>query len=286
MSSEIIESIVTPESTPMPESEVVEPVVDSGEAPEAPDNSAMAARFAALARREKEVREAQERANEIESKYKQYQELEESAKSNPMQLLERYGIDLDSIIQASLGIEKPAMTPEEQIQALRDEIKAEKEKATADAEAAKKAEEEALQASIDEAILKHQHEITDHLSKNQEKYELIHLQGAQDLVWEVTEAWFDANNGAVLTPEEAADKVEDYLSEQVRKAMQLKRFTPEKPEPSEPMWKSALETMEKTATPTVSPTLTTDHMAPATPKKTKMSDEESKAAAAALLQWS
>lgn len=285
MSNEIVESIVSPEA-PTPEA-TESPVIESQSEtqPEpAPVDDNMTARFAALSRKEREVREAAERASETESKYKEYQDLEAMAKTDPMAILRKYGVDLDSVIQASLGIEKPEPTPEEQIKALRDEIAAERQKTIDDAEAAKKAEEEALQASIDEAILKHQNSITDHLSQNTEKYELITLQGAQDLVWEVTEAWYDANDGEILTPEVAADKVEDYLSEQVKKALKLSRFAPETPKETE--WESTFKTERSEPKAPISPTLTTESTAPAGSKNVQMTAEESKAAAAALLQWS
>ena len=285
MSNEIVESIVSPApEAPAQTPETVEAVESTETVPEVQDTDNMTARFAALSRKEKEVREAANRASEIETKYKEYQDLESVAKSDPMALLRKYGVDLDAVIQASLGIEKPEPTAEEQIQALRDEMAAEKQKALDEAEAAKTKEEEMLQASIDEAILKHQHSITDHLSQNQEKYELITLQGAQDLVWEVTEAWYDANEGEILTPEQASDKVEDYLSEQVKKAMQLSRFTPETPKPTE--WESTFKTEKVEPKAPISPTLTSESTAPAGSKNVQMTAEESKAAAAALLQWS
>lgn len=260
---------VTPEQTP-------DSAVPSQKTPD------MASRFAALSRKEKEVREAGSRAAELEGKYKEFSDLEANAKENPLAILSKYGLDLDTVIAASLGTEEDTpKTVEEQIQALRDEITNEKTAAKEKVKTDKETEDKALQANIDEAILKHQNSIVDYLSQNPEKYELINLQEANELVWEVTEAWYEANNGEVLTPEEAADKVEKHLEDQIRKAMKLSRFTPTS---NEFEWESN-KTEPKSEKAPVSKTLTNEYTAPAGSKTVYLNDEESKSAAAALLKW-
>ena len=274
--SEPVETSAQPVEQPTneaPESEVQAPVNDS-------DN--MSARFAALARKEKALREQEERIKEEANKYSKYAELESTAKENPLSILERYGLDLDTIIAASLGEDAPAPSVEDQIKALRDEINSEKEAAKAAEEKRKQEEEEAYQASIEEAILTHKNSIADHLGQNQEKYELIHLQNAQDLVWEVTEAHFEAHNGEVLTPEQAADKVEAYLEDQVKKALELERFKQKEAA------KAEFKIEESVPAPRQERPTLTSSMTDIAPEKIAtngMTEEESKRRAAELLKW-
>ena len=286
--SDVVSEYVGPAPTEAaPEAPVEAPqgaVDEANTQPPSPQEEDFSSRFAALARKEKYLREQEEAIKANSDKYKGYDELEGKVKENPLAVLERFGLDLDTIIAASLGEEAPPMSVEDQIKALRDEIAANKEAETRKEQEAREAAEKAYQDSIDEAILAHKGQIADHLGQNKEKYELINLQGAEDLVWEVTEAHFEANDGEVLSPEQAADKVEAYLEEQVRKALQLSRFkAKQEAEKAQAPWETVEESPVKRQE---SPTLSQDLVAPAAEKPTAhLSDEESKALAAKLLNW-
>jgi len=238
-----------------------------------------AARFAALARKEKMLRDQEEKYK----KYAGYEDLETSAKENPLAVLEKYGIDLDAVLSASLGEDAPAPSVEDEIRKIREEFQSYKDGIEETATTAKEAEEKAYQDSIDEAIITHKAQITDHIGQNSEKYELISLQGAEELVWEVTEAHYDANGGEILTPEQAADKVEHYLETQVRKALELSRFSEmKKPETVEYNFET-IPVAPRQESPTLSDTMS----AVSQPKPTSknLTDDESKALAAKLLSW-
>lgn len=272
-------------SNPAPEAST------EGAQPEQSDD--MSARFAALSRKEKYLQE-QAAAHKAElAAYKTQQEGQKSQedlaaqfKSDPLSVLKHYGISFDDMVAASLGEDAPPPTTESQIDMLRAEIEGFKTSQTEKEENAKKEQEDAYQNSIDEAILTHQSKITDHLSQNAERYELIELQGEQDLVWEVTEAHYDANEGEVLTPEQAADKVEAYLEERVRKAMNLSRFGAKDTQTTDsvPFEVEEVRTTEKPK----SHTLTSDHVQQAAPtgKSVRHVDlDASKRSAASLLKW-
>ena len=273
--------VETPAQTPATPAEAQTPASPQAEPKEDDFNT----RFQAMARKEKYLRD-QEAKNKAEAeKYKTFQELEAQAASNPLAVMEKYGVTLDQLIAASLGEDAPAKTVEEQLQALKDDLAAEKETAKQEAERKAKEELEAYQQSIDEAILKHQMAITEHLGQNAERYELIKLQKAESLVWEVTEAHYDANDGEILTPEQAADKVEAYLEGQVKKAMELARFKKQTEQTQE---FSGYQVEEKNpAERKASPTLTSDLAAPVADKSSNrhLSHEESQRKAAQLLKW-
>lgn len=284
--SDVVNEIV---NAPAADEDQVDPSVDPNQAEEsnnAPkEDPEFSSRFAALSRKEKYLQEQAAAFKEKESKYSSYADLQEKIKENPLAALEHFGVSLDDVISASLGSDAPPPTVESQIEALRAEIegyKSEQQKREEDAQ--KKAEEE-YQNSINEAIQVHQLSIANHLSENADKYELINLQGAQDLVWEVTEAHYDANNGEILTPEQASDKVEAYLEEQVRKAMNLNRFRAK--EDTE-IKKSPFEVEQvKPTEKAKSQTLTSDFVQQSAPseKPSGLSEEESKRRAASLLKW-
>lgn len=264
------------------------PAEEADETPAQPapeEDPQFSSRFAALSRKEKYLQEQQVALKAQQEQYDAVEALKAKGKENPQAILEHFGITLDDLILSSLGEDAPPATPESQIDLLRAEIaefKAAEQKKAEDKEAEAQRE---YQSSIDEAVTSHQLEITNHLSQNVDKYELINLQGAQDLVWEVTEAHYDAN-GVVLTPEQASDKVEEYLEEQVRKAMNTKKFGT-KPETQEKSSDPFIAEQDKPAEKPKSHTLTSEYVQQAAPsdKPSGLSVEESKNRAAALLKW-
>jgi len=284
--SDIVTEIVGQPSEPAAENPQVQeqaPVAPPTQPKEDPEFSS---RFAALSRKEKYLQDQATSLKQKEEQYNQVEALKAKIKENPAAVLEHYGLSLDDLILASLGAEAPPPTTESQIEMLRKEIEGFKTAAQQKEENAAKAAEEAYQNSINEAIVAHQLKITDHLSKNVDKYELINLQGAQDLVWEVTEAHYDATDGEILTPEQAADKVEAYLEEQTRKALSLSRFKAKETTQETDSGSFMAEQVRPVEKPKTQ-TLTSEFVRPATPSErpSALDPDESKKRAAQLLKW-
>jgi hypothetical protein len=187
------------------------------------ESSEAAANFAAISRREKAILERESLIKEQESKFSKYGELEAQIEENPLAVLEHYGISLDDILLSSLGDDAPEPTTDDRISSLSAEIEAMKQAKIDEAARIKAKEEELAQNTIDEAISNHKNSIATTISENADKYELINQLDAGDMVWEVTQAHYD-NTGIILSIDEAADKVEEYYSNQVKKAMGLSKF--------------------------------------------------------------
>jgi hypothetical protein len=227
-------------------------------------------RFAALSKREKKIIEERAKFKEVEGKFKELEAIKEG--KDPLKALEYHGYSLDDVIAHALGEDnKPEVDPVEQ---MKQEFEAYKKSQEDKVEEERKAREEQNQNSIDEAINNHKQAIDSHISQNADKYELINNQSEQELVWEVTEAYFN-EHGEVLSVEDASNKVEKYLEDQVRDMLKLNKFNNLK---SEQMQDNILGKKE-------SPTLTSDHT-PSTPVSTRtLSYEESLKEAAKFLKW-
>jgi hypothetical protein len=286
-SKAVVSEIVSPasEDAQTPDLQDQSPVHEQGEPQNQIKDNEFSSRFAALSRKEKFLRDQQNELKSQSEEVKALKDLQAKIKENPLSVLEQYNISMDDLIAASLGDQTPEPTVENQVEALRKQIEDDKAARQKEIEDAKLKEEEEYQNSIDEAITAHKLKIDSHLSENASKYELINLQGAQDLVWEVTEAYFDANDGEVLTPEQAADKVEVYLEQQIQKALELERFN-KKPSTDEQKSAFAVEQLN-TAIQNKSHTLTSENVQAASPSDRQVSSdiEESKRRAAALLKW-
>ena len=222
-----------------------------------------------------EAKSAQSHQDELQ----RYQELKESAKSDPLKLLESFGVDMDDILKAQLGLE-----PEEEVDEvtkLRREIEAMKEKEVR--------EREEYQARAEQqAIDNHKKQIASLLETKIEDYELINATGKADMVWEVTEAWWEAH-GEILTPDQAATKVEGYLYEEYKGLINLNKFKP-KPSSEEEETKDEEkvdELVEALEQKKDRFTLSNKNNSKTTvPSKNKtLSEEESLARAAAKLKW-
>lgn len=213
----------------------------------------MAERFARLAREQKAIAAEKQRISEerrqaegalkqreesLAAKIAKAEELEKAqaaALADPGSYLRRvYGDDwYDRLTQYKLEGEKRAPA-DMAVQALREDL----QKTTAELrreleerwkaveEERKKAAEEAksrAEAQEKQVVEQFRKETLGYVQANQEKYELIHLYDAGDLVVKTIEETF-AKSQRLMTAEEAAEAVESYLEEQAAKFFSGKRW--------------------------------------------------------------
>ena len=269
--------------------EASEAPVEASEGIDEPKEAAFDAssQFAAISRKEKALLAREQALKDSEAKYSKYGDLESQVKENPSAILEHYGLSLDDIIMNALGEDAPEPTTDDRVSQLQKEIEAMKQSKLDEQDALTKKEEELAQNDIDVAIKSHKEQIMNVINDNADKYELINLQDGQDMVWEVTEKHF-GDTGLILTPEEAADKVEDWYTEQVTKALGLNKFQPlveMREEKVEEVKESIVDRYEDKRS--TRPTLTQNYLTANPSKKeitnTNLSKEDSKALAAKKL---
>ena len=258
------------ESTAVEAVESAPEAVEEVENTEAPvDNEDLfASRFNALSKREKKLVEERAKHKELETKLSG---MDEAKAAGVLKLLDYHGITLDDVIAEALGDEgKPEVDPVDRVRQEFEEYK----QAQLDKEAEeKRKQEEQNQNSIDEAVNNHKQAIDAHLSQHSDKYELINSQGEQELVWEVTEAYFN-EHGEVLTIEQASDKVEQHLEAKVRELLKLKKFSERE------------QIQDKDLGKKETPTLNASYSNSPVPVTEKyLSREESMKQAASLLKW-
>ncbi len=266
------------DETPVENTEV--PVEETGAqkpVQESQEDVNIAARFAALARQEERTRKERQEIKEAREKLDEYNKLRESISENPMAALDHLGIDLDSLIMASLG----DAAPQEEIDPvskLQSDFESYKEQVQREKEEAVAAQESAQQEAIDRAVEAHKRSIEAELKDNDGKYELIHLNEAHDLVWEVTEAHYN-EYGEVLEPSRAADLVEAHLDEKFQKIAKARKLnTPLEETAAQPEQKKIISSK------TLTSSMSTNTPQVAVSNK-PLTAEESKRRAAAMLKW-
>jgi hypothetical protein len=272
------------------------------------EDSKFAAKFAALSRKEKALkqkeREIERRMKALESSQPKVQEQvqapvepwESKLKKNPLEALKEKGYDLDTLIKLALNDGK--LTPDMQMQLMREELEngyktkfeeIEKKltaKEQAEIDRAKQEEEKRHQQVIENF----KSELNDFIAEQAETYEQIHLEEAQDLVFEIIEKHYketseiDEETGEILTPgqvldmKEAADQVEEYLVERLQKRLGSTK--------AKKLLESQLSKKEPNGEKKASVTLTNEQSQQATGTRTRVnSREESVAEAAKILRW-
>jgi hypothetical protein len=280
-SEEVLNSEVQPEQVQETKAEPEKPKIDDK----------LSSKFAALSRKEKAIRQQElqlkqqmqqwqqqlEAERQEKEKLKQeYEQYRTSMKNSPLQKLQEEGFSFEDLTNMQLNEQNP--TPEMLIKRTKAEL-----------EQSYKSEIEALKRQIEETEKKKQEEaesrtveqykrqINDHISVNADKYEMITMNEASELVFEVAEQYYN-QEGRLLSVEEAADYTEKYLEEEARRLMNAKKLQQQLGQPP----KNNSEPPKKEASMTLSNNLSTE--VPVGNQK-KLSRDEEIEAAAKLLRW-
>lgn len=201
------------------------------EQPAQPEKKEMlSSQFAALAKKEKialqRQREAEIKLKDAEEKLKLYQSYEEkkkNAKLDPFSYLADAGLSYDELTEIIIKgggkpIQKDKTTElEEKINSfISKKEQEEKERAEKEQQALKEQEEKII-AQFKESVNKF-------IKDNAEKYELINLYEASDLVIATIEQHFESK-GEILSNDMASELVEKHLEEEVKKLSNSKKFS-------------------------------------------------------------
>jgi len=214
---------------PIGEAKPSAPEAQVGLEPAKTEEPALAPKFAALAKKAKAAQQAQaklkaeraeiERARqEIES----FNKYKTEAKQNPLKALEAMGIKYDDLVNYVLNGEKP--TPEQEFSSLKGEIqKLREEQENRELERDRMAKADAEKA-YEETISAFKTKVTEHITGNPDKYELIALHEAEALVFDTIEEYFNSS-GKIMAIDKASELVEQYLEEQFESTLsKAKKF--------------------------------------------------------------
>jgi len=244
-----------------------------------------ASKFAALSRKEKALRE---RESEYESKFEEMErrlhdyesrdqepevDWEHMLRNDPLRALEEAGLGYDKLTELALNDGK--LTPDMQLAAMRQELENDYQRKFEELENRLNVKEQSEAESYYDAVQENfQDEIAGVVMGDPDRFELVQASEASALVYDVIEEHYN-ETGRVLDIEEAADAVENYLEEEVGKLVKLRKISGRLGiDPSE------LEAMEQV-------TLSNDHSAQVNYEGANrmLSNDESKARAARMLQW-
>lgn len=270
------------------QSEQVEPDTQNEQ-----ENQKYNSKFAALSRKEKEIRlreqEVEHKLAEFEAKMAEFQTqnqaepqaepelpLEYQLKKDPLKTLETLGISYEDLTKMVLN--DGEMSTDMQLRLMREEMERDYKSKFNELEnkltEKEKAEEE---AKYNKVISDFKTDINQFVDGS-EQYELIQANEAYDLVYDVIEQYYQ-ENGRILDTAEAADQVEEYLTEELKKVLEKSKKLGN--------WKSEASQRVAENVTRQSPTLSNSHSVVGADKKTDnlLSREESIAKLAPLIKW-
>lgn len=220
-------------TVPAPEQKSIEKTTETKVTEEKKTPEFMSEKFHQLARKEKSVVKARQEISQMKADFEKQQaqfkeqladlqrwkHLRDNAKLDPESYLNEAGISYGSLTERNLkgGID-PNVIFEKTNQTIA-QFKKEQEEAKKQAQ-----EEQKTQAKkqYEQNLQNFVQGIHEFVETNKEKYELTSLHGQQHLIWEVIQE--AGKRGTEMTVQQAAEKVENYLDQQVTKALASKKF--------------------------------------------------------------
>lgn len=214
--------------------EIAEEEVEKQEDPK--EDELISSRMAELARREYEVVQEKKRIKEESEKYKSVIEGIDELKKSPKRILEELGYDFESFTSTYLdeidGKEK-VKTAEEMVKELAEENNRKWQALEQEKQEAQRIREQEVIESYKKKI-----EIDLSSEENADKFELVNLKGAYDVVFDVVNQHFqktekETGTGEVLDLQKAAQIVEDYFLEEAQTFLKSKKLAKKEESESE-----------------------------------------------------
>lgn len=254
----VVESSATPMvDTPEPVAAPETPVAT----PPEPEQDSLATRFAALSKKEKAIVERERQLREqYESKVAAWEQAQQDAKKNPIKYLESIGLTLEDVANHVLSenTDQPLSPEEMRVKQIEEKLAAMEAQKLKEQEEAQQAAQRAQQEMIEQTVSGYKNVITQYLQQNPDTYELTAQLDSVDLVFDVTEQYYN-QTGELLPLDQAVQAVEEYWEAEVERVMQLNkiktkygRSTPEEPKIPSQAERSVTLTNRVGTTPSVS----------------------------------
>lgn len=251
--------------------EAEQAVAERAEVKEEPkeDSFQMSKRFHQLQKKEAALQKKMQEIQEARKQVEEFNNYKAQAKLNPLKVLEALGLTYEDVTDFVANGYEPS--PDQKYKELEERL--EKKLRDKDQEEAKRKE-----AEVEYQVKRYKESLYAHIQSKSDEYELINLEGEQEAVWELMDAWYTKHN-EILDWDKAASMVEAELEEQLKsrlsKAKKLQNLVgqpkqvPGKPSNSTPKTISGSSMLSGSSS----------------PSKGKISDEESLELAAQLIKW-
>lgn len=209
---EVTQATIEPTSEGTPAStEVAPPEVKPAELPKM-DDLEYSSKLAHLAKQEKSLVAKKQELSNLQKELDSYKSLQELAKSNPMAILDHFGLTYDALTDALLTQQDPDTKRFNDVKA---EIEALKKERQLEAERVEQARNQEAENAYKWGIQKIAED-------NGDEFELVKHYAAYDSVYEVCKQYYEQTN-QMLDLKEALQLVEKDLEEQLNPIVGLKK---------------------------------------------------------------
>ena len=214
-----------------------EPKVEAKEEEKPKESEQDAKRFAMLAKKEKglyqrglELKKQEDRIADGLKAIENFEAHRKEVKNNPFLALQDLGVTYDDITRYALEGKMPNKN-ELEVGELKQMVLDLRKELDDERTTKKTQEEESAKRNVQETIAGFKQEIVDYIEENQEQYELVKINGLQNLIYEHIESVFGKEK-RLITLQDAAEHVEKYAEEQLRRNQAAKKFQKSKETPA------------------------------------------------------
>jgi hypothetical protein len=207
------------------------PVVEAKKEEVPPVQSKNSKRVLELQARESSIakRESQLQAKEAEISARE----SKLSKDNPLGVLEALGITFSDLADAVIADSKVPDSVKKEMKRQREEMDGVKKKLEAEEKAKKDLEIKQQDEYYKTTVETFKGNLRGFLEKERDTYELIDLNGAQDLVFDTMVQYYE-EYGELPDKKVAAEQVEKFLEDRYRQMEKAKKFKPAPPPPPAP----------------------------------------------------
>lgn len=188
------------------------------------ENADINAKFSALARKEKALRQ---KYTEFQAKEQELQQLRDEAtkakayrerlKTNPLDLLNEEGITYEQLVQKAVNLQNPinndVMALQKQIKALEDTLQKQQEESQKSQQTQRQQAEKQIHLDVQSLI------------SSDPEFKAVKDMGADEAVTQLIVSTYD-EDGILLTTEQAANQVKEYLLEEAKRITGILNPTP------------------------------------------------------------
>lgn len=209
-----IEQVATTQATPQVE------------APKPEENVSF--KFEALKRREMAARQKIREAHQLQAQIRQgqqevqkFRDAQAKAKLDPISYLQAAGLSYEEITNFVLNGQKPSA--EMMIDATRKELEDFKAQQVKEKQQEQLRQQKMQEAQVQEVLNQFQENVSEFVTTNKDKYELVHLYEAAPTVVTTVEEFYK-RTGKIMSIEEATQLTEDFLREEAMKVRNTSVF--------------------------------------------------------------
>lgn len=219
---QIVTKVTEAKEAEVKEESVAEPLIAAPLEDAATKPEALSPKLAQIKEQQRKLAEKEKSLLEREKTVSDKESLKKAIREKPIQTLTELGVSFQELAEAIVKDEGGGVPKDSGTLALEKAEELQAELARRD-EAEKKGREQAEEQYVRRVYADYKNRLNSFVEGNKETYEYVHALGAQDLVFNIVEEYYN-KHGVVPDMDKAAEAAEKYLESRAEQASKLNKF--------------------------------------------------------------